>query len=72
MCEKYYSISPYAYCLNNPLIYTDPGGDSVRIYTETQNVGHTWISIGEGENMVVYTYGRYNGTNKGPDGSYNL
>ena len=26
LCEKYYSISPYAYCLNNPLGHTDPTG----------------------------------------------
>ncbi|NCC11575.1 MAG: RHS repeat-associated core domain-containing protein, partial [Bacteroidia bacterium] len=71
LAEKYYGVSPYAYCMNNPLRYTDPGGDSVRVYTETQAAGHSWISTGEGENMVVYSYGRYNGTNKGPDGSSN-
>jgi hypothetical protein len=26
LAEKYYSISPYAYCLNNPVCYTDPTG----------------------------------------------
>jgi len=71
LAEKYYSTSPYAYCLNNSLRYTDPGGDSVRVYTETQATGHTWISVGEGDDLVVYSYGRYNGTNKGPDGSSN-
>ncbi|MBD8387937.1 DUF6443 domain-containing protein [Dysgonomonas sp. BGC7] len=29
--EKYYSISPYVYCANNPLKYTDPNGDTIRI-----------------------------------------
>jgi RHS repeat-associated protein len=26
LAEKYYSISPYAYCMNNPLKYVDPTG----------------------------------------------
>ncbi len=26
LAEKYYSITPYAYCMNNPLFYIDPTG----------------------------------------------
>ena len=26
MAESYYSISPYAYCANNPILYVDPSG----------------------------------------------
>ena len=30
LCEKYYSVSPYVYCLNNPLKYVDPDGNQPR------------------------------------------
>ena len=33
LCEKYYSISPYAYCNNNPVKYVDPDGRDP-IYTK--------------------------------------
>ena len=68
MAEKYYHLSPYAYCANNPVKYVDLRGDSTRVYTEVHGAGHTWMSVGEGENMVVYSYGRYNGTFKGNSG----
>ena len=29
LCEKYYHISPYAYCANNPVNFADPNGDSI-------------------------------------------
>ena len=72
--EKYSDLSPYQYGANNPVCNVDVNGDSIRVYTEiTSNygLGHAWISAGEGENMIVYTYGRYDGTNKGGDGSSN-
>jgi RHS repeat-associated protein len=31
LAEKYYSVSPYAYCGNNPMNYIDENGDSVRM-----------------------------------------
>ena len=65
LSEKYYGFSPYAYCLGNPIVNIDLQGDSVRVYIETVGLGHTWISAGEGNEMVVYTYGRYDHTYKG-------
>lgn len=26
LCEKYYNVSPYNYCLNNPVMLVDPDG----------------------------------------------
>jgi RHS repeat-associated protein len=71
MAEKYPSMSPYVYCLNNPIRYIEIKGDSVRVCTETNSYGHSWMSVGESNDMVVYSYGRYNGTYKGADGSFN-
>ena len=65
LSEKYHGISPYAYCLGHPIVNIDVKGDSVRVYIETVGLGHTWISAGEGDEMVVYTYGRYDHTYKG-------
>ena len=67
-------MSPYQYAANCPMKNIDVNGDSIRVYTETTSnygLGHAWISAGEGENMIVYTYGRYDGTDKGPNGSIN-
>ena len=31
LCEKYYWITPYAYCLNNPVRYVDPDGKDIAV-----------------------------------------
>ena len=59
LAEKYCSINPYIYSINNPIKYLDLDGLRPRIYIETNGLGHTFVTIGEGRNTIVYTYGRY-------------
>lgn len=59
LAEKYNSINPYVYSINNPIKNLDLDGLKPRIYIETNGLGHTFVTIGEGRNTIVYTYGRY-------------
>ena len=59
MAEKYQRYSPYNYCVNNPISLVEDDGLNPRIYIEVSGVGHTFITVGHGENTIVYTYGRY-------------
>ncbi|NDW17918.1 hypothetical protein D0T53_03170 [Dysgonomonas sp. 216] len=46
LAEKYYSISPYTYCLNNPVKYIDPDGRQVIIGGPALNQGVANTMIG--------------------------
>ncbi len=57
-------LTPYQFASNTPIWGVDLDGEEVRVYTESPayyklNVGHTFITVGDGDNVVVYTYGRY-------------
>ena len=45
LCEKYYGISPYAYCANNPMRFVDPDGKDVKIKVGNEPVGTTTINL---------------------------
>ncbi len=41
LCEKYYHISPYAFCNNNPIKYVDPDGKKIKIpHNQNQILGY--------------------------------
>ena len=69
MAEKYYAISPFAWCTGDPIRYIDPNGKTPKIYIERNGFGHAFITVGEGVNTIVYTYGRYLGGDKGKSSS---
>ena len=77
-CEKYYSISPYVYCMNNPVKYIDPNGkDAVlvvfpdyKISTpigKMGNLGHAGVLLINNKTGLTkyYEYGRYDKEGKG-------
>lgn len=70
MAEKYYSSSPYAYCLNNPLKYVDPTGkDHITINPEDKTV----FVIDVGDNRLGIDYVFLNGVETQYEhGSFNL
>ncbi len=47
LCEKYYHISPYAYCAGNPIKYVDPKGKAVETAWDIANVAIDIASLSD-------------------------
>ena len=48
LCEKYYSISPYVYCGNNPIRYIDEHGDSLSLSGNIEDIKSTLSVYNQG------------------------
>ena len=46
LCEKYYDISPYAWCGNNPVNVVDPNGEEIYILGDSKNNLEFWEGVG--------------------------
>lgn len=51
MAKKYVHIFPYSYTLNNPIIFSDPAGDTVRIEIGGEAIGTTRVRLIGYENV---------------------
>ena len=51
LCEKYYDVSPYAYCENSPVVFIDENGDS----TVIDNCGNIMRQNGMDKNVFLYS-----------------
>jgi len=63
MAEKYYGVSPYVYCLNNPVRYVDTNGKDITIY---------YITGYDQWGQATFNHWTFNGANqsKAPSNSF--
>ena len=52
LAEKYYSISPYAYCANDPVNLVDTSGKDTYVFDE--NGQYLWKNEEKGEHRIAY------------------
>ena len=78
MAEKYYGISPYAYCAGNPVNLVDPEGKKVQIFYTENGKTYSFIFTGKETNIPdnsfvksfveAYHYNKDNWEKAGYDG----
>ena len=73
LAKDYPMLTPFQFASCSPVWGIDVDGLEVRVYVETPqylqgNVGHVFLSVGNGDDIIVYSYGRYGdlAKNKGP------
>ena len=68
-CEKYYAISPYAYCAGNPIAYIDPNGEKIYVSNEYVDLFLEDLQAVFGEYTSGFSFNegylQYTGSNKG-------
>lgn len=64
LAKDYPMLTPFQFASNTPIWGVDIDGLEVRVYVETPqyrrgNVGHVFLSVGSGNDVIAYSYGRY-------------
>lgn len=64
LCEKYYNISPYAYCAGNPVMIVDPDGRHLEVSRYKNELGKYELVGGEADDdlNIYLDYGTENQT----------
>ena len=63
LLEKYPNVSPYAYCMNNPVKYIDPTGEEVQVIFEEENGEKQTVQYKDGK-LYTLDGNEYTGNNK--------
>lgn len=68
LAEKYYHVSPYAYCANNPVNFVDPDGEKPTIYEAALMAKHIYgnnVHLTGGWHISKTQYASFNNAQSG-------
>ena len=72
LCEKYYDVSPYVYCHNNPVMCIDPDGRDYWTTNDIEQMIAFWNAIGSGQTQFDFSdWQHYNDNDFSSDFFYN-